>query len=262
MRMKRAKIFSLIGLISIFSAVGGMSGLSAGPLEDKFAEANRLYEEKDFEGALVIYEQLARDYRIKNADLYYNLGNTYMKLNRLGYAIHAYYRAKKSGGLDSDLKENLRFAESLRLDKIEKPAEGIYTGIFRFLTNRVSINQGTILVLLLYALLGIFIFFRIIARPLLPPLFSRYLMGGMILLIALSVLVTAVNVYKTQVIREGVLLSPAFEVRSGPGEDHTALFSIHEGLKMRIRGERGAWYQISLDNGLSGWVEKSAAGVI
>ena len=56
--------------------------------------------------------------------------------------------------------------------------------------------------------------------------------------------------------------SPHAGGQSGPGEDNTTLFTVHEGLKVRLRDQQGSWWHVSLDNGLNGWLPSDSLGVI
>jgi uncharacterized protein YgiM (DUF1202 family) len=47
-------------------------------------------------------------------------------------------------------------------------------------------------------------------------------------------------------------------VLSGAGEENPTLFTVHEGLKVRLRSRAGEWAQVSLDNGLVGWLPSPA----
>ena len=40
------------------------------------------------------------------------------------------------------------------------------------------------------------------------------------------------------------------------------LFTVHEGLTVEVRGERDEWIQVSLPNGLFGWLSRDSAGLI
>jgi uncharacterized protein YgiM (DUF1202 family) len=51
-----------------------------------------------------------------------------------------------------------------------------------------------------------------------------------------------------------VVMRDRADVLSGPGEDNTALFTVHEGTLLEVRSRRGDWYQVSLPNALSGWI--------
>ena len=70
------------------------------------------------------------------------------------------------------------------------------------------------------------------------------------------------RIYQAETLREGVVLVDKVDVVSGPAADNSILFSIHEGLKIRIENELEDWLHISLENGWNGWVKKDAVGMI
>ena len=76
-------------------------------------------------------------------------------------------------------------------------------------------------------------------------------------LLVVAVLVAA-SWYVSQQRLEGrdlaVVLDDAVEVLAGPGENNPMLFTVHEGLTLEVRGERREWLQVSLPNGLNGWI--------
>jgi uncharacterized protein YgiM (DUF1202 family) len=55
---------------------------------------------------------------------------------------------------------------------------------------------------------------------------------------------------------EAVVVTENAYVRSGPSESSPRLAEIHEGLKVRVLGEREGFLQVSLANGLAGWVPR------
>ena len=57
---------------------------------------------------------------------------------------------------------------------------------------------------------------------------------------------------------EAVVLMAVVEVRSGPAERYTSVFTVHEGLMVRIRQSASGWHQVRLPNGLAGWVPADA----
>lgn len=62
--------------------------------------------------------------------------------------------------------------------------------------------------------------------------------------------------------KNGVLIAPQAEVRSGPGGDYTLQFTGHEGLEFQINEQAEGWYRISLPNGVKGWIPKEAVEII
>ena len=70
------------------------------------------------------------------------------------------------------------------------------------------------------------------------------------------------RIYWQETVHEGVVLVEKVDVLSGPASDSPILFSVHEGLKVRIENDLPDWVQISLENGWNGWVKKEALGEI
>ena len=59
-----------------------------------------------------------------------------------------------------------------------------------------------------------------------------------------------------------VVLAETADVVSAPAADGTPLFTVHEGLRVRIRARREGWAQIVLASGMNGWIPASALGVV
>src|SRR5436305_9592193 len=70
-----------------------------------------------YQQAMAGYEQLVAA-EIHNAKLYYNLGNTYFRLNDLGHAILHYRRGLRLDPGNRQLQANLSYARSQRVDQI------------------------------------------------------------------------------------------------------------------------------------------------
>ncbi len=93
-RLMSAKTVALRALgLSLVSLLLTASPARAETIRDLFDRANADYWHGDFEAARDLYHDIVSDYRIDNAEVYYNLGNTYMKLDRLGSAMLYYKRA-------------------------------------------------------------------------------------------------------------------------------------------------------------------------
>ena len=54
----------------------------------------------------------------ESAELYYNLGNAFYKLNNIPESNFFYEKAKSISPSDEDILMNLSFAQNLRIDKI------------------------------------------------------------------------------------------------------------------------------------------------
>lgn len=73
---------------------------------EAFRSANLLYEAGNYEEAARSYEHLSR-LGYQDATLYYNLGNSYYRMDDRGRALLNYLRAKRLAPFDEDIDANL-----------------------------------------------------------------------------------------------------------------------------------------------------------
>ena len=59
-----------------------------------------------------------------------------------------------------------------------------------------------------------------------------------------------------------VVLDETVEVLAGPGENNATLFTVHEGLTLEVRARRAEWIQVTLPNGLNGWLAVRSVGIV
>lgn len=61
--------------------------------QNGFESGNALYKKGQYEQAIQAYESVAQTEKKESADLYFNLGNCYYKLNQVAPAIYNYEKA-------------------------------------------------------------------------------------------------------------------------------------------------------------------------
>lgn len=225
-------------------------------LSDTFEIANKLYNEGKYDYALQKYEYLVCS-GIRNHTVYYNLGNCYFKTGKIGKAILFYKHAQKLKPADSDINFNLNFARARRVDelKISKPPKAIKI----FLTLLKSPNINTLLII------STTLYFGLVALICIG-LFVKVKYGKKLKIVLCIILVITLAILFGNIRRinrqEGVLLEKVAEIRSGPSEDYTLIFTIHEGMEMKILEGQKDWLKIVLPDGLLGWVKTSQIGKI
>jgi tetratricopeptide (TPR) repeat protein len=245
--------------LGCLSAVAG-----SGPAQEAaalFSSGNDLYAAGNYEEAARHYRQLvSQGYR--SAAVHYNLGNALFKLGQLGPAILEYEKAAKLAPGDADVEANLEFLRTLTADK---PSEGRAQTTSFFLdklSHLTTADQDAVALTTCYLLASGLMGLRILASG----SRSRRVAAWGIALLAVPILVTAVSLgvkaYRSANTVHAIVMSERADVRSGLGEDNTSLFTVHEGLKVRLRARQGSWWHVSLDNGLNGWLPSETLGVI
>ncbi len=222
---------------------------------DAFQRAEAFYQEERFPKAIEIYESI-RSSGVEDGVLYYNLGNAYFKAGRLGFAILSYERALKLMPGDEDVRANLAFADELVSGGLEPPPLPLAIGWVVDLYRRAAPGALAQVLSLSFLVGGSAVTLLLLDRwPSLRTATLAVLAGSVaVALLAGASLVAKVRAESNRV--EAVVVTENAYVRSGPGESSPRLAEIHEGLKVRILGEREGFLHVSLANGLTGWVPR------
>ncbi|MCL5991624.1 MAG: tetratricopeptide repeat protein [Bacteroidetes bacterium] len=228
---------------------------------ETFKKANMLYQNGYYSKAAVNYEKIINN-GYKNAELYYNLGNAYFRMNKIPNSIINYERALRLTPDDEDAMMNLNVANLRIVDKIEPVPKFFlvewYEGIRNLFT---SGNWAIILVVTLWVVfisLAVFVFLE-------SPFIKKIIFGTLVISIFISVmsLIFAIQQGGIENYRNSaIVFEPTVYVKSSPEEDGKDLFILHEGTKVNIVDAVGKWRKIKLANGNIGWVPGESVELI
>ena len=108
--MMKRFIFILALMIGSFSFAQTSSEL--------FSKANDFYKNGQYAKAAQLYSNIEKS-GLESDDLFFNLGNSYYKLNKVAPSIYYYDKALKLNPLHQDASNNLTFAKRMTIDIIE-----------------------------------------------------------------------------------------------------------------------------------------------
>ncbi len=227
--------------------------------EHKFNEANKYYQNGQYEEAISAYEEiLGMEY--ESAELYYNLGNSFYKLGKNPQAILNYERASRLKPNDEDIKFNLQITNLQVVDKIPSIPELFYVKFINDMRNYFSLHSLTLLTVFIYICFFTFLIIWLLIKPgSLRRIFKTLSYGFVVILILFSFLFIS-KVFHKRV--DAIVMEGEIDVRSAPSSDGTEIFKIHEGLKVKITDRRGDWIEIRLSDGKEGWLESLAIEAI
>lgn len=240
-------------LLIIFVLLAGLS-VSAENMPEQQAET--LYREEKYGEAEAVYRTILAE-GMESSDLYYNLGNCYFKLGENTKAILNYERALLLKPSDGMARYNLKMAQKNVVDKIEVLPELFLVRWYKAVETYFSADQWG------YFSIGFFITFLFMVA-----LFfyagsigmkkTGFWIGIIVLFFTAGTIFFAVRQNDRITNREyAIITTPSVTAKGAPDNSGTALFLIHEGLKVRIIGSLGDWYNIRLADGNEGWVIKS-----
>lgn len=217
-----------------------------------YIDGIKQYQAGEFKAAARSFEKIAIS-GVINSDLYYNIGNAYLKANDLGHAILWYERAKLISPGDPDLLFNLAHANTLVKDRIDSSVT--FEDVLFFWQGIIPLRW-----LQAGAIFSSCMFFLWAGIQTLrqKPVFSG-LGSVLISLLILLTLVASLDYYRTRFVNQAVILSDKAAVRSGIMDTSTKLFELHAGTRVRVRAEKDGYLKIMLTKGKVGWVKPGDA---
>ncbi|MBF26156.1 MAG: hypothetical protein CMP49_06585 [Flavobacteriales bacterium] len=218
-----------------------------------FHSSNNLYSSNQFVKAIEGYKSIVNT-DIDNFTLYYNIGNCYYRLNKLGYSRLYYEKAKVLRPKDADVNHNIAVVKTQLIDDIEDVPKFIISRMVSAIESYFNSSQwGIVFVSLLYLSLILFIFF------LNSTSFEKRLHSFRALLVSVPLFLIALcfTIYSNSFVanNEAVLVEPNAYVKTAPTESSEDYFIIHEGVKFKIIDKLDTWSRISLSDGKDGWIK-------
>ena len=259
---RRSIAASIFAVLALCLFTGNLHALPGREFpENSFAEGNSEYQKGNFEAAEQHYSRILNS-GFDSGPLYYNLGNACFKQKRLGDAIYYWEKAKQKLPTDREVRENLELANLLIVDRIEVADRPWPLRVFSGITGIFTMKQETWIVLALFVAANILFALYLLARS--PRISMRALAGcgGISLLFLLLACSLTWKIYDQDCRQKAVLVVQKVDVRSGPGPENMAVFTIHEGTRVQVHASSNGWCQISLPNGWSGWLRQDSVRIL
>lgn len=253
---RRAVAAASLAIALALSALPAPAAVES-PAAEKFAAGNAAYERGAYLEAITAYQEIERS-GVESAALEYNLGSALFKVGRLGEAILAYERAARLDPRDPDARANLDYLRTLTVDRIPEATSPLTTLGVTYVMDLTSRDQDALLLVVFWILAGCAL---AAAQAATGERLRRVALYAALCLAAPALLAggnLALKSYLDATRVHAVVMDREVNVLSGAGEENPTLFTVHEGLKVRVRGSSGEWTQVLLDNGLAGWMPSSA----
>lgn len=227
--------------------------LSAQNADALFNEANDLYKNEKFEAAVEVYKKI-EDKGLVSSELYYNLGNCYYKLNKVGPAIYYYEKSLQINPTNEDVKNNLVFAKRLALDTIEELPKTVFQKINQNFLQKLSYNQWAIVVVIFSFFGSLFFLLYYFANS---PSKKRFYFTSSILsflFLGISFFITYNQFLYSKNNKQAIVFAEKTEARNAPTLNAEEVFTLHEGTKVIVLDMVDNWKKIKLADGKIGWI--------
>ncbi len=229
--------------------------------EELFARANAHYANDEHEQAAELYRQIL-DNGFSSAELLYNLGNVYFRMDKIPSAILYYERALRMSPNDRDIEFNLKIANLRIVDKFEPVPKLFFVEWYEFIQGYLNSSTWAWVILIFFWLAFIFLVLFIISQtPAVKKLLFLFVVVSFLGALV-SFLITNHTYYKEKNVELGIIFATSIYVKSAPDDNSVDLFILHEGTKVEITDRLETWAEILLANGNKGWVPAGILEII
>ena len=219
-----------------------------------FAEANTFYKEGDYNRAIGLYLGI-EEQGYQSDDLFFNLGNSYYKLNKVAPSIYYYEKALKINPRHEDALFNLSFAKRMTIDVIEELPKSFLQRFSENIIQKLPFDTWAIIAVMASFLASLLFLLYHFSASSKKKLFFFNTTILAVFILGVSVFFAFSNFDSVQKNRIAIIFAPKTEIMNAPTDSSDEVFELHEGTKVLILDELDNWKKIKLADGKIGWIK-------
>ena len=215
-------------------------------------KGNDYYHKKIYDSAAYYFEQIAA-LKPARADVYYNLGNTYYRLNKIGPAVLNYERALKIDPNYKEAKDNLLLTQIRINNHIQMVGDIFFVNWWNSMTRQDKATTWAVVAFIAFLLIIAGLFLRRFNKPIGShiPVQSIFILG-IFWLFSIILAIIASN--------KSVLPTNAVVMQNETPLMNTDLIGkpitiIPEGTTVAIISDKGRWLEVRLPDGRTGYLQ-------
>lgn len=217
-------------------------------------KGNDFYKSKIYDSAAFCYEQIA-SLKPKNADVYYNLGNTYYRLNKIGHAVLNFERALKINPNFKEAKDNLMLTQNRISNHIMQAGDIFFINWWNSITRTDKATTWSVTALVVFILAVVILLIKKINRNLGEkiPVQSIYILGFAWMFFMVIAFITS---------KKGIEANSAVVMQNETPLMNTDLkgkpiTQLPEGTTVSIIEEKEMWIEVRIPDGRVGLIQNN-----
>ncbi|MEA1785691.1 tetratricopeptide repeat protein [Arenibacter sp. GZD96] len=243
---------SKILIVLLFSLWGGLAQESR-----LFDDATTAYNEGDYEKAIDNYLKILESGQ-HSSELYYNLGNSYYKINKIAPSIYYFEKALLLAPHDPEINTNLGYAQNMTIDVIEKLPETAMRKFYTQVTGWLTFDQWayTAVFFVVFFVMAYIVFYYLRYATQKRVAFITSLACALAAVVAVVLAYLRHTDFKNE--NPAIVFAEEVVITSEPNERSEEVFTLHEGTKVNIVEELNNWQRIQIADGKTGWLPKDS----
>ena len=228
---------------------------------DLFDQGNDFYNQGRYFEAIEKYNLILKN-GSHSDELYYNLGNSYYKLNDIANSIFYYEKALILSPNDGKILNNLSFANNMLIDKIDSLPKNQISSFFSSIINLFNYATWQYIYLFFEYIAVIFLVLYFISNK--PKNKKKYFITALSLSLFFVFTLIAANISEKNYLNDNpaIIFDKEVDLRSEPILRSEEISTLHEGTKLNVIESVNDWSLIELKNGNKGWLTTSSFRLI
>jgi tetratricopeptide (TPR) repeat protein len=221
--------------------------------QNGFEAGNIAYKTADYKSAITEYESVI-DARKQSAELYFNLGNCYYKLNKVAPAIYNYEKALVINPNFFQAENNIQVAQKLLVDDIKIIKK---VGFAFWLQKATSIYHYNTWAWIAVYLGGLFLLFFCGYYFVDKTIVKRIFFVGMVVvlgLIFISLFCAIFEKNRDKTERPAIIFAAIAPLKKTPKTTSKDIIVLHEGTKVYVQETKNNYKKVQLTDGQTGWI--------
>lgn len=230
--------------------------------QELFDKANQYNKNQEFQKAIDTYNQFIKQEAQHSWQLYFNMGNSYYKLNKIAPAIFYYEKALLLSPDNSEVQNNLQFAKAMLVEPIaEKPKKSFDIWLHGY-TKFLNYNNWARLsvVFSIFSLLffwGYYLVNKISLKRIFFGIFTIY-----IILIPITIGIAWFEKKIATTDNPAIIFVDQTPIRQTPNLAAQPIRHIYEGTKVNILDKESNFYQVELPDNTKGWISQETVKIV
>ena len=234
-------------------------------------QADSAYVQERYHDALKAY-QLMAEQQGTSAELYYNMGNTYYKINDCAHAILCYERSLLLDPTSRDTRENLEFVRQKLKLPVATGSRSFVTQVAQSVAFWFSGNGWAVMAAILFVLCLLAVALYVFAVQV---KWRKVGFFSAIALLALSALALTCSLYlrnRAANSHAAIVMTQSASLSNAPRapQDNEEAFKLPQGSKVEITDSvttgaadgSGKWYHVESTNGRTAWINGNDIEII
>jgi tetratricopeptide (TPR) repeat protein len=248
-------------LIILFLCLFTGRAVSQDTNKDKFYQGVTYFTAGSYKEALQVWTEIYSTGE-RSANLDYNIGNAYFKINNIPEAILFYERAYLLNPADENINYNLQVARTLIVDRFQEIPELFFIKWYNFVSLFLSTNTWAKISITSFVIFLLSLSLYIYSSRHRHKVIGFWLAVSMFILSLSTLAFTIRNKSLVYDSHKAIISNPVVNGKSSPDKSGNDIFVLHEGTKVTVEDKAGEWLEIRLSDGNKGWVPTNSIIII